>query len=222
MKQTILSLVLLISLSAFAQTEKTYPIDAINKKLKEEKAGYTSDEEKYSAAIKANPKDADAYFNRGKCRMALNDGLPDKTIKDFKKAIRLKTAKADTAYYLIGKIQDGIFRSQSGISGHVAAIKYYTKAIKLNPNYTQAYFYRGLALYNTDKFKKAVDDFTKTLSLDNNCCAADCYLYRGLSKFGTKGLALRGFDEEGGCQDLSKAASFGNQSAKKFMEKHCK
>jgi len=57
------------------------------------------------------------------------------------------------------------------------AIDDYTKAIQLNPNYTDAYYSRGIAYYNLKQYKKAIFDYTHVILLDSNYISA--YMNRG-------------------------------------------
>ena len=67
------------------------------------------------------------------------------------------------------------------------AIEDYNKAIKLNPNYSEAYYNRGNAkkdlgiLYkNIDYLEKAIKDFNKAIEL--NTYLSEAYFNRGISK----------------------------------------
>jgi tetratricopeptide (TPR) repeat protein len=145
--------------------------------------------------------------------------------KDFSKAIELNPRKysSDTVYYMRGLSKVSYYHS--GTSGYNPfyttnkagfgsqaigggggnpyrkAINDFTKAIKLNPNYADAYFERGECMYSMSKKREAIDDYTKAIQL-NTHHAAEAFYYRALSKFDLK-------DKEGGCTDLSNAFSLG-------------
>jgi len=51
----------------------------------------------------------------------------------------------------------------------------FTKAIELNPNYADAYNYRGLIYYNQSKYDLALADYTKAIELNPNYVAAYNY-----------------------------------------------
>ena len=68
------------------------------------------------------------------------------------------------------------------------AVRHYTEAIKLKPDFAEAYNNRGAAYGDTRKFGEAIEDFNKSIDLDpenanayNNRGAA----YRNIDKFGT-------------------------------------
>ena len=55
------------------------------------------------------------------------------------------------------------------------AITQFTKAIEFNPRLNEAYFNRGLAYYKNGDFDKAIDDYNKMPSLNNNDVADKLY-----------------------------------------------
>jgi tetratricopeptide (TPR) repeat protein len=81
------------------------------------------------------------------------------------------------------------------------AVELYTKAIQLNPNYTEAYFNRGIALVKLLDYSDAVDDFSKTIELNPKYKIA--YFYRGCYKIYAKQ------DKDSACADLQKAFEMG-------------
>jgi len=87
----------------------------------------------YSEAIRRNPKDAAAYYNRGLARR-LGDDLYDAS-EDFSKVIQLDPTNAD-AYY-----NRGIVRHDNGDVG--GAVKDFSEAILFNPDHANAYQSRG-------------------------------------------------------------------------------
>ena len=52
-----------------------------------------------------------------------------------------------------------------------------TDAINLNPNFTEAYYNRGLAYANLQNYEQALADFSKAVEL--NPSLAEAYYYRG-------------------------------------------
>ncbi len=65
-------------------------------------------------------------------------------------------------------------------SGH-DAINYYTKAIKLDPNYIEAYYKRGLAKYEIGHYKRCIKDNNKAIALDPT--HTEAYYQRGLARY---------------------------------------
>jgi len=80
--------------------------------------------------------------------------------------------------------------------GYTVAIKYYNKAIELNPNWADAYYYRGLAYYELVNYKEAILDYNKAIELVPSDYRA--YAYRGDAK------SEQG-DNIGAMQDYNKA-----------------
>jgi tetratricopeptide (TPR) repeat protein len=60
-------------------------------------------------------------------------------------------------------------------------IEYFTKAIQLNPNLTEAYEKRAIHYYLQWQFDKAIQDYSKVLELKPK--AANAYLMKGLAYF---------------------------------------
>jgi tetratricopeptide (TPR) repeat protein len=106
--------------------------------------------EDYNKAIELNPKNAEAYNNRGNAHSELNKH--EEAIEDFNKAIELDPKYAEAynnrgnAYYELNK--------------HEEAIEDFNKAIELNPNFAAAYNNRGITLVQTnEELDKAIGDF---------------------------------------------------------------
>jgi tetratricopeptide (TPR) repeat protein len=91
------------------------------------------------------------------------------------------------------------------------ALDNYNSAIKINPQYSRAYFHRG---YLYDKFEEsetALADYNIAIEIDPTY--AQAYLFRGFI------FLFRGEDEL--CiSDWKKAADLGNIHAKKYLKEH--
>ena len=79
---------------------------------------------------------------------------------------------------------------QHGInSEYEEAIKAFTAAIALRPNYEEAYYGRGIAFYEKRLFDKAIKDFSKAIELNSNAdifdiiYKANAYFNRGNAYF---------------------------------------
>lgn len=57
------------------------------------------------------------------------------------------------------------------------AISEFNKAIKINPENVDAYYYRGCAYFSKEKFKKALSDYNKAIEIDPGYVNA--YINRG-------------------------------------------
>tara|TARA_Y100001968_G_scaffold303434_1_gene317597 strand:+ start:1382 stop:1951 length:570 start_codon:yes stop_codon:yes gene_type:complete len=109
--------------------------------------------------IEINPKNAEAYQNRGVAKWNL--GNSSGAINDYTKVIELNPNNIDllaAAYANRGDIKR--------ISGHFSgAIIDLNKAIELNPNYTGVYFIRAYARKNSGDNKGACSDWKKAEEL---------------------------------------------------------
>jgi tetratricopeptide (TPR) repeat protein len=76
-------------------------------------------------------------------------------------------------YYL----KKGIIISSSD---NRAAITEFNKAIELNPEYAEAYYFRGKAKCDINHYRDAISDYSKAIELDPHYAAA--YYERGYAK----------------------------------------
>ena len=95
---------------------------------------------------------------------------------------------------------------------HREAIIDFSKAIKLNPNVEDYYFYRGDSKSELEDHRGAIVDFNKAIKLDAGFKRA--YLYRGYAK-----CELGRRDQ--GCLDFSKAGELGSKTAYTAIRKLC-
>ena len=72
-------------------------------------------------------------------------------------------------------------REQFQDKNYVKAIDHYDKAINLNPNYAEAYYWRGRAKLNLRRHGSAISDFNTFIGRDANY--AEAYYYRAMAKF---------------------------------------
>ncbi len=120
----------------------------------------------YDEAIKLNPNDAQAYFNRGDTYYEKGDY--DSAISDFTEAIRLEPN------LVVAQFNRGL--------AYYGAISDYGEAIRLNPNDAQAYFNRGDTYYKKGDYDKAIPDYNEAIRLNPNLAIA--YINRGLAYYG--------------------------------------
>ena len=89
------------------------------------------------------------------------------------------------------------------------AIKYYKKAIELNPNYMEAYLVLGTAYYEGKKdYDEAIKCFNKAVELDPNL--AETYVLLAA-------VYLEQVNGEKVMECVKKAASLGNKEAQEFL-----
>ena len=152
----------------------------------------------YDAAIRLNPDSADAYFNRAKAKM------PDPSaIADYDEAIRLNSDFAE-AYFYRGCLKTYFRPRESTLAArHKAlrsAIADFDEAIRLDlgfPKRLHAYYRRGLARYDLDRYEEAIVDFDEALRLikqgDPECLTAEIKELReesvGMLNFYEEGIA---------------------------------
>jgi tetratricopeptide (TPR) repeat protein len=179
----------------------------------------------------------EAYYN---CGIAYkNNGLFDKAINDYNKAIELKPGYAD-AYYNRGiayknkglydtamidynkaiklNPQNSEYYNQLGIVYWKKelldqAIAAYSKAIELKPDFESAYNNRGHAYWKKGLNDKALVDYDKAIEL--NPVYAGAYNNRGLV------YIEKGLDDKA-CLDFKKAEELGSEPAKSNSSKYCK
>ena len=127
-----------------------------------------------SRAIRQNPKDANAYYNRGIVWM--NKGENDIAIADYNEAIRLNPKHA------IAYNNRGVVWERKGDNDKAFAD--YNESIRLNPQYTDAYNNRGIVWMNKGDNDKAIADYNEAIRL--NPQYANAYHNRGVAWYNKK------------------------------------
>jgi tetratricopeptide (TPR) repeat protein len=120
------------------------------------------------------------------------------------------------------------------------------KAIELNPNYVEAYFYRGLEKFNLNDYWGAISDYNTAIEIDPN--SYETYAYRGVAKFqlkdnsgalndfnkaieinpkyafayGSRGIFKFNLGQKiEACLDFSKSGELGNKGAYDYIKQYC-
>ena len=110
----------------------------------------------YDEAIRLDPQDADAYYNRG---LAYGDLFKYQgAIEDYDEAIRLEPRTFIVYYY-------------RGIAYHALgqlerAIQDLNEAIRLDPKYALAYSARGTSYRHLGEYQRAIEDYDDAIRLD--------------------------------------------------------
>lgn len=155
------------------------------------------------------------YYSTGKLK-------GESKFKDGKLINDRKTKKLNEAYETAKRsFELGNFKE---------AEELFTKCIKLKSDWNDAYFGRGTAYLNDNKFEKALSDFNKAIEIE----PLDAYAYtnrafvlirqqefkaarkqsstEGMQFFGTKNVEIPEEDIQKICQDLQKANDMGDES----------
>jgi lipoprotein NlpI len=130
----------------------------------------------YDAAIRLNPKSADAFHNRGSAWA--NKGETDKAIADYDTAIRLDPAESSP--YAGRAVEYSIKGDYARASADFDA------AIKLDPKAASAFFGRGRVRFYRGEFPGAAADFEQAHKLDPGAYIA-LWSYLARSRAGGKG-----------------------------------
>ncbi|XP_069806650.1 tetratricopeptide repeat protein 6 [Dendropsophus ebraccatus] len=123
--------------------------------------------EALTSAVKNRSGYCDAYYQRGLCRMRLQQS---KCVEDFNKALQINPKHFQA--YLCRAAFYG-FRKR-----YTKAITNCNAAIKVQPRSVRAYLYRGALKYYIKAYKLAIQDFTKAAELDPACSLV--YYNRGV------------------------------------------
>lgn len=100
--------------------------------------------------IKANPNNAEAYYQRGVAKNYLDDHIG--AIRDFNKAIELEP------YYADAFVSRGI--SKYFMGDYWGAIRDFNRALEINPEHGKAYYNRGLAHNKLELWEAACYDWS--------------------------------------------------------------
>jgi tetratricopeptide (TPR) repeat protein len=133
----------------------------------------------FEKALKADP-----FFSCAKiCLKTIEDVIGQKI-------------ESDTAIHLF----KGVAYGNKGMIDE--KITEYSKAVKTNPRYANAYNIRGIAYYRQGQYARAIQDYNR--AIETNPRHAHAYLNRGflyLNKLG---------DKEKGCSDLKRVCELGD------------
>jgi len=125
----------------------------------------------YTRAIRIDPDYAIAYANRGftKTKIAQTTTDYDDALDDYNKAIQLIDPESAKLY----EMRAGYWLKLNDITtpglkemNLDKAIGDYTRAIRIDPDYTEAYFRRGNVYLDLQDWESAIADFTRTVRID--------------------------------------------------------
>lgn len=134
----------------------------------------------FSARIKKDENDAEAYFGLGLAYLKM--GAYSKAAAQFLEAVKLKPANDKYNFYLVNA-----YRQQGSL---VAAEKAVKKALKLNPTSAALYLEQGRLALDQQKYDLAVKALTKSISLVPESSDSQYYLGLAYEKKGHKQQAV--------------------------------
>ena len=103
-------------------------------------------------------------------------------------------------------------RAKASSGDYEEAIDDYTKALKINPQFADAYFHRGILKGRLGDAKGAISDADKAIKINPQNAMA--YASRGIAE-------ELGGDLQRACADWRKAALLGNTFASEMVRKQC-
>lgn len=159
---------------------------------------YTSAIDTYTRAIVRTPSDPFLYFNRGATRAAMLDFIAG--LDNPYQRISIDTDPANTLH-----------NNRTRSYDYTEAIADMTRAIRLLPDFAQAYYNRATLRALSGQLPEAFEDFTRAIELDP--LLAEAYYNRGLTQIYMK-------DTRKGCLDLSKAGELGIESAYEILSRY--
>jgi tetratricopeptide (TPR) repeat protein len=151
----------------------------------------------FEEAIQQNKKNAEAYFYKGKINKALRQF--EKAIDDFNEALDLGYSKYECA------LEIGV--AQADMGNHSKAIKFFTNAIKEDPDRGLAYASRGLSYLADEDYKNAMADLDEAIKIDTAMGRASNRIELGF-------LKLRFQDLEGAEKQFNKALDYDPYNAR--------
>ena len=131
--------------------------------------------------ISFGQKKAERLLDNGDKKMIYGDFRG--AIDDYYEAILVvlkKGGKSDYAIYMKTHIYGQLGSALYETGNYKSSIANYTKAIELDPNFSDAYYNRGISKDDLEDYYGAISDYTKTIELDPNDAGA--YVNRGVSK----------------------------------------
>ena len=148
----------------------------------------------YTKQIQQNPKDVEAYFNRG---LMYHGKQNDKAIADFSMVIQLEPNKTR------GYLQRGIAYRNAG--QYDKAVQDFDKVISMEPNNSLNYLNRGMAYYLAKNYDKARADYNTVIQKGSSSSGFDPSVEATLAKLGVNldyssqgyyGLGLIDYDQK--------------------------
>ncbi|MBN1275946.1 MAG: DUF898 family protein [Deltaproteobacteria bacterium] len=154
---------------------------------------------KLDDVIKKEPRNADAFYNRG--RLYAAKGEIPQAIKDYSQALEIDDKNVDSFY------NRGLLYAE--MERYEEAIKDFDSAIKLDPRAADAYCNRGNAHYLMGRTDAAIVDYSEALKIKPN--DSDVYFNRGL-------VYLNKGDKANSDAAFKKATQLGSKKAEEYLK----
>jgi len=97
----------------------------------------------------------------------------------------------------------------STYGNNAAAVKYFQKAIALNPNFSGAYFSQGVSYGQLGQYQEAINQINRALKLEPQ---------NGMYYYGRGRVYLLAGDEKKAMEDFKKAADLGDEDALNYLD----
>lgn len=166
-------------------------------------SNYKNPEKFFGRALKINPNDPLAHYNRGVSRH--KQKLINEALSDYNKALELKPD--------YNMVFNNRAIAYSLLQQPDLAIPDFTNAIRYNPNSSEYYTNRGNSYTMLNKLDSALMDYNTAIALNPQFGKA--YLYRANVNF-------RLNRRNQACQDAEKSAQLGMKEAIEILNKHCR
>ena len=128
--------------------------------------------------------------------LCIDRGELDKAISHFEAASRIRSRKLDPHYDVGSAFVQMNLADALGLKGLAdEAMVHYEEAIKLVPNYAEAYYNRGNILFANGRLDEAIADWEKTLQIQPNDADAHTCLGNALLRQGLRTEAIAHYEK---------------------------
>ncbi len=110
----------------------------------------------YNNALRLSPKSTEALYNRG--LLFQNMGALDQAIEDYNTILKIDNSDA-SAHFNLGYI-DLAYKKD-----YQSAISHFTDAIRINNQYLEAFYNRGVCYESMDDLKSAIKDYNSAIEI---------------------------------------------------------
>jgi tetratricopeptide (TPR) repeat protein len=149
----------------------------------------------YSQATRINPKSSKVWYDQG--RVLLDLGRNSEAIASYDHAIQLNNAWSIDSLATV-YVDRGVVYGKQG--NKQSALQDYSQAIRINPNFSLAWYDQGAVLAELGRYSEAIASYNRAIQLNNRwgtSSLTNAYLKRGGAyyKQGNKQAALQDFSQ---------------------------